>query len=189
MPRQYGADASVFQTLTTPLTDPDGVTIIDTGNGFGSSPLGVALREQVSFGLPNATFNILPPIPTEPIAEYDNPLPYWQLQTTPNITATATFDTTTQTWGIKIDPGTAPANDYLTLKTRSWVTTDDNLALRQRASLTLAKNGTYAGTSQWNLTLSCEYFDHGNTSLGTTVIGTVFDNTTWTSIKRLTWTL
>lgn len=186
MARQYGTDRSVFNTLSAPLLDPDGLPIVDTNTGFGSSPLGISLREQIQFGLPNASFNLLPPDPASAISEGENPLPFWQIQTTPNITATATYDTTTQTWGIKVDPGTAPSGDYIELKTRSWVTTDDNLALRQRASLTLAKGGTYAGTSQWNLTLSAVYYDHGNTALGTTTIGTVYDNTTWTSISGTT---
>lgn len=186
MARQFGTDSSIFNTLSAPLTDPSGIPIVDTTTGFGSSPLGISLREQIQFGLPNASFNLLPPDPASAIAEGENPLPFWELQTTPNITATATYDTATQTWGVKIDPGTAPSGDYATLKTRSWVTTDDNLALRQKASLTLAKNGTYAGTSQWNATLTSEYFDHTNTSLGTTTIGTVFDNTSWTSISGTT---
>jgi len=184
--RQYGTDSSIFNTLSASITDADGLPLIDTSNGFGSSPLGVSLREQIQFGLPNATFNLLPPDPAAAIAEGENPLPFWELQTTPNITATATYDTTTQTWGIKINPGTAPSGDYLTLKTRSWVTTDDNLALRQTASLTASKGGTYAGTSQWNMTLTAEYFTSANTSLGSAVIGTVFDNTTWTSISGTT---
>lgn len=188
MARKFGADSSVFQSLTAPLTDDNGFTLVDTSSGFGSSPLGVALREQVGFGLPNATFNLLPLDPTQPITEYDNPLPYWQIQTTPNITATATYDTTTQTWGVKVDPGTAPSGESLYLRTRSFVTTDDNLALRQRASLTLAKNGTYAGTSQWNLSLTAVYYDSANAPIGTTAIGTVFDNTTWTSISGTTTT-
>ena len=188
MTRRYGSDGSLFQTTLAPITDPDGITVLDTGNGFGASPLGAALREQVQFGLPNATFNLLPPDPSQFIAEYDNPLPYWQVQTTSNIVATADYDTTTQTWGVKLDPGTAPSGEYLTLKTRSWVTTDDNLALRQKASLTLAKNGSYAGTSQWNLTMSAAYYDSTNAALGTTVIGTVYDNTTWTSISGTTTT-
>ncbi len=186
MARQYGTDSSIFNSLSAPLTDADGLPLIDTSNGFGSSPLGVSLREQIQFGLPNATFNLLPPDPAAAIAEGENPLPFWELQTTPNISATATYDTTTQTWGVKIDPGTAPSGDYLTLKPRSWVTTDDNLALRQTASLTASKGGTYAGTSQWQLTLMAQYFDHGNASLGSAVIGTVFDNTTWTSISGTT---
>lgn len=186
MGRQYGTDRSVFNTLSAPLLDPDGLPIVDTGTGFGSSPLGISLREQIQFGLPNATFNLLPPDPAAAISEGENPLPFWQIQTTPNITATATYDTTTQTWGVKVDPGTAPSGDYIELKTRSWVTTDDNIALRQIASLTASKGGTYAGTTQWNLTLSAAYYDAVNTALGTTVIGTVYDNTTWTSISGTT---
>jgi len=186
MARRFGSDRTPYQNQSLTVVDSSGIPLIDTDNTFGASPLGNALREQTQFGLPNATFNLLPPDPASPISDYENGLPYWSLQTTQNITATALYDTATQTWGVKIDPGTAPSGDYLTLKTRSWIATDDNLALRQKASLTLAKNGTYAGTTQWNLTLAAEYFDHANTSLGTTTIGTVFDNTTWTSISGTT---
>lgn len=188
MPRRFGSDRSAFQNQSITLADTSGIPLIDTDNTFGASPLGNALREQTLFGLPNATFNLLPPDPASPISDYENGLPYWSLQTTDNITATAVYDTTAQTWGVKIDPGTAPSGEYLTLKTRAWVATDTNFALRQKASLTLAKNGTYAGATQWNLTLSAEYFSSANTSLGTTVIGTVFDNTTWTSISGTTTT-
>lgn len=186
MTRRFGADTSIYQDLSLPIVDSGGRIVLGTDDSYGGSPMGISLREQVLFGLPNATFNLLPPDPSSQIDETDNPLPFWSIQTTPNMYASATFDTTTKTWGIKIDPGTAPSGDYLTLKTRAWVTTDDNLALRQKASLTLAKTGTYAGTSQWNAVLSCEYFDHANLSLGSFAIGTVFDNTTWTSISGTT---
>lgn len=186
MSRQFGSDGSIFQTLATPLTDNNGMTLVDTSSGFGASPLGISLREQIQFGLPNASFNLLPPDPEAQISDYDNPLPYWSIQTTPSIGATAVYDTATGTWGIKLDPGTAASGEYLALKTRSWVTTDDNLALRQKASLTLSKNGTYAGTTQYNVTLLAEYFTHANVSLGTTTIGTALDNATMTSISGFT---
>jgi len=186
MPRRFGSDSSFYTTLNSPMVDPNGVVVIDPSNKFGSSPLGVALREQAAFGLPNASFNLLPPDPNAAIEDTENPLPFWRLQTTSSITATPTYDTTNQTWGIKLDPGTASSGEYLTLKTRAWITTDDNVALRQKASLALAKVGTYSGSTQWNLTLSAVNYDHTNTAVSTAVIGTVFDNTTWTSISGTT---
>ena len=186
MPKRFGSDRSPFQDQSLPILDASGVPLIDTSNGFGSSPLGNAIREQVQFGLPNATFNLIPPDPAQAIQDIVNPLPFWSLQTTDTMTATTIYDSTTSTWGVKLNPGTAAAGDYLTLKTRSWVTTDTNLALRQKASLTLAKNGTYAGTTQWNLTLGAEYFDTTNTSIGSYSIGTALDNATWTSISGTT---
>lgn len=188
MARRFGANNSIFQDTAVPLTDENGIPLINTSAEFGASPLGISLREQIGFGLPNASFNLLPPDPYSQIIEGENPLPYWEIQTTSNITATPLYDTATQTWGIKVDPGTAPSGDYLTLKTRSWLTTDDNLAIRQKASLTLAKGGTYAGTTQWNLTLTAVYYDSTNTGIATAVIGTVYDNTTWTSISGTTTT-
>jgi hypothetical protein len=186
MPRRFGSDSSFYNTLNSPIVDPNGITVIDPGNKFGSSPLGVALREQAAFGLPNASFNLLPPDPNAAINETDNPLPFWRLQTTNTMSATPAYDTTNQTWGIKIDPGTAASGDYLTLKTRAWITTDDNVALRQKASLALTKVGTYSGSTQWNLTLTAVNYDHTNTAVSTAVIGTVYDNTTWTSISGTT---
>ena len=186
MPRQYGSNGSIFDTLSTQVTDDNGIPLLDTSTTIGSSPLGISLREQIQFGLPNASFNLLPYDVTAAISNEENPLPYWDVQTTADITATALYNSTTQTWGIKIDPGTAPSGDYLTLKTRSWVVTDDNLALRQKASLTLAKNGSYAGATQYNVTLSAVYYDSTNTALGTTAIGTALDNATMSTISGFT---
>jgi hypothetical protein len=188
MARRFGSDSSPFQNQSVAISDPNGVPLIETNNTFGSSPMGIALREQAQFGLPNASFNLLPPDPSVALDDNENPLPFWQVQTTNAITATTVYDSTSQTWGVKIDPGTAPSGDYITLKTRSWVTTDDNLAIRQKASLTMAKVGTYSGSTQWNLTLSSVYYDHTNTAISTAIIGTVYDNTTWTSISGTTTT-
>jgi len=188
MSRQFGGFRSSYESVLVSPTDPDGIPLLSTSNEFGASPMGLALLQQVRLGLPNATFNLLPPDPSLPIVELDNPLPYWQIQTTDNITATPLYDTTAQTWGIYINPGTAPSGDYITLKTRSWVSTDDNFALRQKASLVLSKVGSYAGTTQWNTTLTAVYYATDNTALSTAVIGTVYDNTTWTSISGTTTT-
>jgi hypothetical protein len=188
MSRQFGGFRSSYESVLVSPTDPDGVPLLSTSNEFGASPMGLALLQQVRLGLPNATFNLLPPDPSLPIVELDNPLPYWQIQTTDNITATPLYDTTAQTWGIYINPGTAPSGDYITLKTRSWVSTDDNFNLRQKASLVLSKVGSYAGATQWNTTLTAVYYAIDNTAVSTAVIGTVYDNTTWTSIAGTTTT-
>lgn len=182
----WGSNAGPFAQVTRPLLDQNGVTLIDTSNSFGFSPLGIALREQVLFGLPNASFSQTPPSPYDPISEEQNPLPYWSIQTTNNITATSVYDSTTETWGVKLDPGTAPSGDSCILRTRAWVTTDNNIALRQKAYLNLVKNGIYAGATQWNITLSATYYDATNVAIGTTVIGTALDNATWTSIGGAT---
>ena len=183
MTRRFGGDRSEFSSVGIGPMDENSNPLLSTNNNFGASPMGNALLQQVRFGLPNSSFNLLPADPSQPIVEITNPLPYWQVQTTDNITATPLYDATAQTWGIYINPGTAPSGDYITLKTRSWVSTDDNFALRQKASLILSKVGTYAGTTQWNTTLTADYYDATNTVVATTTIGTVYDNTTWTSIS------
>ena len=183
MTRRFGGDRSEFSAIAIGPMDENSIPLLSTSNIFGASPMGNALLQQVRFGLPNSSFNLLPADPSQPIVELENPLPYWQVQTTDNITATPLYDTTAQTWGIYINPGTAPSGDYITLKTRSWVSTDDNFALRQKASLILSKVGSYAGTTQWNTTLTADYYDATNTAVATKTIGTVYDNTTWTSIS------
>lgn len=182
----FGSTRNAFQALTIPTIDPNGVTIVDSSTGLGSSPLGIAARESILFGIPNGSFQNLPPDPFTEIDDIVNPLPYWSVLNASTMKVTSELDTTTQTWGLKLDPGTAAAGDYISIKTRSYVTTDDNLALRQKAYLTLSKNGTYAGTTQWNVTLSASYFSATNTSLGSFVIGTALDNGTWTSIGGTT---
>ena len=188
MPRHFGSDRSIYRANKVAMTDVAGVPMLSTSNEYDTSPLGPALLNQVRLGLPNATFNLLPPDPYSQIAENENPLPYWRLQSTPDISVTPLYDSTTQTWGINVNPGTAPSGDVMTLTTRSFVQNDDNLSLRQKASLILAKTGTYAGTSQWNLTLTATYYDATDTAVSTAVVGTVYDNTTWTSIAGTTTT-
>lgn len=184
----FGSNANTFDAVTRPLMNQNGITVVDTNNGYGYSPMGIALREQVLFGLPNASFSQTPPDPTAVIDDSLNPLPFWSVQTTNSIPVTASYNATTQTWGVLVDPSTAVNGDTCTIRTRSWVTTDNNLAIRQRAYLNLLKNGTYAGANQWNLTLTATYYDATNTGIGTAVIGTAADNATWTSIGGTTTT-
>lgn len=170
------------------VIDEAGNTIISSDSHFGASPLGVAARTQALYGIPNANFNLLPPSPASPIVANQNDLPYWAIEDLSDgiITATTVFDATTQTWGVTIDPGTAASGASLTLTTRSYLITDDNLALRQKAQAVLAKSGTAAVSTQWNLTLSAIYYDATDTALSTAVIGTALDTGTWTSLAGTT---
>jgi hypothetical protein len=87
-----------------------------------------------------------------------------------------------------LDPGTAVAGNTLILKTRSYLVNDDNLGLRQKAFAVIAKNGTYSGSTQWNLQMSATYYSATDTALHTAVIGTALDNATWTSLSGFTTT-
>jgi hypothetical protein len=171
------------------IIDDQGNTIVTSDTSFAASPLGVAARTQALYGIPNANFNLTPPDPDSPIVANQNDLPYWSIEDLSDgqITATTVFDDTTQTYGVELDPGTAATDSSLTLTTRSYLITDDNLALRQRALSVLSKSGTAGGTaSEWNLQLSAIYYDANDTALSTAVIGTALDTATWTSFSGTT---
>ena len=183
----YGSNPSLSSQAIAGLVDELGNSLVSTSTSFGASPTGISIRTEALFGIANATFDLLPPDPEVKIGA-SNPLPFWDIEdlSSGSVTATSTFDETTGTWAVLIDPTTAGSADAFTLKTRSFFVTDDNLALRQQAYLTLEKVGTYSSTSQWAAVLSAEYFDHVGASLGTYAIGTVADNTTWTGISGFT---
>ena len=102
------------------------------------------------------------------------------------MTATPVYDSTTQTWGITINPGTAVSGDYCELSTRSYLLNDDNLGLRQKAFAVISKTGTAAATTEWNLQLNAIYSDTTNNPIGTATIGTALDTGTWSSLSGFT---
>lgn len=185
----FGSTPGLISQNLSQTVDNQGNPIINADTGFGSSPLGYAARVQALFGLPNGTFELTPPDPNVSISQ-GNPLPYWDVQEYSSgvMTATPVFDATTNNWGIKLDPGTATTNDYITMTTRSYLVNDDNLSLRQKALSIVSKNGTYAGTTQWNLELTATYYDATDTVLHSGTVATVLDNATWTSMSGTTTT-
>jgi hypothetical protein len=184
----FGSDGGFQADNRGGIIDSQGNTIISADDSFGASPLGVAARTQALYGIPNANFNLTPPEPAEPIVANQNDLPYWSVtdESGGDITATSVFDATTQTYGVEINPGTADNGSIFRLSTRSYLLTDDSLALRQKALAVLAKSGTAAGTTQWALTLDCVYYSANDTALSTAVIGTALDTGTWTSLAGIT---
>jgi hypothetical protein len=186
---QFGSNRSIASQAFVNLTDQLGNPLVSTDSSFGSSPLGTAPLTQAFFGLPNATFNLTPPDVLS-VIDGTNPMPYWDVENSSNLvmSATSTYDATTETWGVKLDPGTAVSGDTLILKTRSYLVNDDNLGLRQKAFAVIAKNGTYSGSTQWNLQMSATYYSATDTALHTAVIGTALDNATWTSLSGFTTT-
>jgi hypothetical protein len=185
---QVGSTKDIVSQSITGVTDDLGNSVVSTSTGFGGSPLGVSARAQALYGIANPNFNLTPPNPDSPIEDQSNPLPFWSIDNGSDgeMTATSVFDATTQTFGIELNPGTAAIDSTLTLTTRSYLLTDDNLALRQKALSVLSKSGTAAGTTQWNLTLTAIYYDATATALSTAVIGTALDTGTWTSISGTT---
>jgi hypothetical protein len=185
---QVGSTKDIVSQSITGVTDDLGNSVVSTSTDFGSSPLGVSARAQALYGIANPNFNLTPPSPDSPIEDQSNPLPFWTIDNGSDgeMTATSVFDETTQTFGIELNPGTAAIDSTLTLTTRSYLLTDDNLALRQRALSVLSKSGTAAGTTEWNLTLTAIYYDATATALSTAVIGTALDTGTWTSISGTT---
>jgi len=184
---QIGSNQGIVAQNLSGITDSQGNQIISNENAFGASPAGEALIGQQLFGLPNGTFNLTPPDVYSSLGS-DNRLPYWDWAeySDGTITATPTYDSATQTWGIKINPGTAASGDYCTLTTRAFLLNDDNLGLRQKAFAVISKGGTAAASTQWNFTLSAIYYDTTNTAIGTAAIGTALDTGTWTSLSGFT---
>ena len=184
----YNSSASNAAQSTNGIYDYSGVPVISTGNAFGDSPLGVAARSQAIYGIANAQFNLLPPNSDAELADSENPLPYWSVTNFSGgrIVPKSFFDVSTDTWSVELNPTAGSASDYVELKTRSYLLTDDNLALRQKAYLTTSKGTTYAGTTQFNMVLSAEYFSVDGTSLSSYAIGTALDNGTFASISGIT---
>jgi hypothetical protein len=188
MATRYGSDRSFLSTNTGGVYDTDGNEVISSSNQFGSFPLGPAALAQTLFSVPNGTFNLLPPDLSSNVGP-DNPLPYWDipLDNSDNLMSSSViFDTTTNTYALRLTPGTALSGDTYAITTRSAVISDDNLALRQKAIATLEKVGTYAGATQVNLSLSATYYDALGSAISTQAIGTVFDNGTISSITGFT---
>jgi hypothetical protein len=186
---QFGSSNNLVSQNLSQTMDNQGNPIISSDTTFGASPLGYAARVQALFGLPNATFELTPPDTTLTI-DQGNQLPYWDIQdySAGVMTAAAVYDSTTNTWGVKLDPGTATTGDYLTMTTRSYLVNDDNLSLRQKALAVVAKNGTYSSTTQWNMNLTATYYDGANTVLHSGTVATILDNATWTSMAGTTTT-
>ena len=188
MPTRFGADGGFASTTSGGVFDSSGNPIVSADNEFGSAPLGPAALAQTLFSVPNGTFNILPPDIDIPISN-ENPLPYWSSpvdNSDGEMIAQVVYNTTSNTYSLRMDPGSALSGDTLSITTRSAVLSDDNLSLRQKAIATLEKIGTYAGTTQVNLKLDATYYDHTGTQISTNPIGTVFDNGTVSSLTGFT---
>jgi hypothetical protein len=186
---QYGSTQNLISTNLSQTVDNQGNPIISSDTGFAASPLGYAARAQALFGLPNSTFELTPPDTTAVISAA-NPLPYWDVQdySSAVMSGSAIYDSTTNSWGINLNPGTAASGDYITMTTRSYLINDDNLSLRQQALAVVSKVGTYSSTTQWNLELTAAYYDSTNTLLHSGTVATIYDNTTWTSMAGTTTT-
>jgi hypothetical protein len=185
---QIGSSKDIISQSNTGLFDDLGNSVVSGDTSFAASPLGVAARSQAIYGIPNPSFNLTPPDPNVAIDNEANPLPYWTIENESSgvMTATTIFDGATETWAVELDPGTAAVDSTLILTTRSYLLTDDNLALRQRALAVLEKSGTAAGTTEWNLQLSATYYSATGSALSTAVIGTALDTATWTSFAGTT---
>lgn len=185
---RVGSDNSFFGTNSASVFDADGNIVINSSNQFGSSPLGPAALAQTLFSVSNGTFNILPLDPSAIISP-SNQLPYWDISVEDSdglMSSRVVFDETTNTYALRVTPGSAIAGDTYAITTRSAVISDDNLSLRQKAVATLEKVGTYGGTTQCNLSLSATYYNAAGSALSTYAIGTAFDNATVSSITGFT---
>ncbi|CAB4184499.1 hypothetical protein UFOVP1573_36 [uncultured Caudovirales phage] len=181
---QFGSSNSYTSGNLSASQDPNGNAIISPSIAFGASPLGVAARTQTLYGIANANFDLTCADPGTAVT-VDNAIPYWSLETDGTITTTMVYNETTQNWSVRIDPTGAETGDSAILKTRTYLLNDDALALRQKAFVSLTKQGT-TGTAQWSVVLSATYFDEAGTQLSTYNIGTAADTGTWTGINGVT---
>ena len=186
---QVGSNPGMFAQSVVQTVDLQGNPIISADTSFGASPAGSALLTQQLFGLPNASFDLLPPSPLEAISN-SNQVPYWDFANYSDgiMAGSAVYNTTTKNWGVVIYPGTAATGSYATFTTRSYLINDDNLGLRQKVFAVIEKSGTAAGTTQVNMTLSATYYDSTDTALSTAIVGTALDTGTWTSLSGFTTT-
>jgi hypothetical protein len=182
---QFGSNLSIGAQNRSAVTDSNGNLIVSPDDGFGGSPLGVAARTQALYGIPNANFDILPPDPYTAIT-VANQLPYWDVSVDGLGTATMSYDDTTQSWAVRLDPtaGTG-AGETITLKTRTYLLNDSNLTLRQKAFLSLTKVGTQA-TSEWDVVLGATYYSEAGVQLSTYNIGTANSGSVFTTINGFT---
>ena len=128
---RIGSDNTFSSNNRGGVIDDEGNSVISASTDFGASPAGKSLLTQILFGLPNGTFDLLPPDPAAVIVANQNPLPYWDVQNISTMAGSAVYDSTTLNWGINLNPGTAAAGDSITMTTRSYLVNDDNLGLRQ----------------------------------------------------------
>jgi hypothetical protein len=184
---QFGSNQSILAQARSAVTDSNGNLIVSPDDGFGGSPLGVAARNQVEIGLPNGTFNILPPDANNPIAA-NNLLPYWDLYQDEGIDVSMVYDTTLQTWSVRIDPtAVGTALGTATLRARVPIINDEGLDVRHYVSGSLVQGVKVAGTSKWTAVLYSRYYDATGAAIGTPYpIGTVLERGTATSLAGYT---
>lgn len=184
---QFGSNRSVSASIRSAVTDSNGNLIVSPDDGWTGSPLGVAARNQVTIGVPNGTFNLLPPDPVGEISQ-SNLLPYWDWAPEEGFTAAMSYDTTTQTNSVEIDPtavGTALGTAIL--RTRIQITNDEGLDIRQYVSSSLVQVAKAAGTDKWTATLTSQYYDTTGAAIGTPyVIGTIGERGTATNLASYT---
>jgi hypothetical protein len=184
---QFGSGRSIIAQNQSAVTDPNGNLIVSPDNEFGASPLGVAARNQVTIGVPNGTFNLLPADPVGAITS-SNPLPYWDLYYDEGFVTEMSYDTTNQTNSVEIDPtGVGTALGTAILRTRIPITNDEGLDIRQYVSSSLIQVLKAAGTDRWTATLTGQYYDTTGAAIGTPyVIGTLGERGTVTNLASYT---
>ena len=180
----FGSNPNPLNFGFSSVIDQNGNLIVSPDNSFGASPLGEAARTQALYGIPNARFSLLPNDPLSNIS-VENPLPYWTAESFGSVSAISTYNDTEQTYSVTITPTTAGSGDFLTLKTRSYLLNDTDLNLRQKAFVSLTKNGTM-GTAEWAGVLTATYFDAAGAQLSSFAIGTVSSASSFTGISGFT---
>ena len=184
---QFGSGRSIIAQNQSAVSDSNGNLIVSPDDSWNASPLGIAARNQVSIGVPNGTFNILP---ADPVGDINaaNPLPYWDWAPDNGFVASMAYDTTTQTNSVELDPtGVGTALGTAVLRTRIPITNDEGLDIRQYVSSSLIQVSKAAGTDKWTATLTSQYYDTTGAAIGTPyIIGTIGERGTVTNLASYT---
>ena len=184
---QFGSGRSIIAQNQSAVADSNGNLIVSPDDSWNASPLGIAARNQVSIGVPNGTFNILP---ADPVGDINaaNPLPYWDWAPDNGFVAAMGYDTTTQTNSVEIDPtGVGTALGTAVLRTRIPITNDEGLDIRQYVSSSLVQFVKSAGTDKWVATLTSQYYDTAGLAIGTPyIIGTIGERGSATNLASYT---
>jgi len=167
MARRMGSDSTVNSTATNGVIDAYGNSIVSGDASYGGQPLGDAAMNQVLFGIPNATFSLLPRDITQPIDNTDNPLPYWYIEesNTDAITVQVVYNEAANSYRLRIDPSRAVAGDTLTLSTKTKIRHDEGGMLKQYLLGSVYRNGTAPGSTQWGVVVENYYLDATNATV------------------------
>lgn len=178
---RIGTDRLTANAAEQQFANDRGQTIISGTTPWPSTIFGRPALSEMLLGLANGGFYFGPPDPTSRVANLTNELPYWLLTDQSAGRIIVTWDGTSASPQIQIDPTAALAGDSLTLSSNSLVITDDNIGLRQRLIISSGSSGSAPASSQYSVAFNATYYDKDDAVISTRTVGTLTDLSTWSS--------